>query len=989
MRPQALSTLRGGINRLRVKGLASASALYDLVNGYITNDGGVVVREGTIRAATLDGTTVGLMAQDGSFNVFSVVMVAVPAGYVDNVLVNPVNPALTLTKIWFAKPFMGFPYVVAQFSDGSIFHYWLQNNGSWAAGHVYMTGNIVIPDTPNGLAYQAQRQAAPNSNWSANAAVVLNQKVEPTEYTGYYYKAVAVVGTNPHTSGIEPVWPTTPGATLQEFGDFDQSSSDAGTTGQVISNSAAPLGSNITDRYGDSQEVAGQTGDVAAAIPTVTAAAVVTTWAPGTVYAPGAVVQPSTGQGAFINAIPNGDFEAGNDGNWTLGTGWSIGTSLPYQGTFAAEYAHTGAGSNECTMFNFGVVTVGQSVTASCYAEGDSDGAIYIKLKWYDNTDTHISDTMSTTHSGGNPPGVNPGAYSLISVTGSAPAGATRVRVSILFVTGSGSARSGRADLVVWNLETAAAVSNFLYEAVQTGAKTSGSTEPTWPTTAGNTVIDGGVTWEAIGTSIITWQAIPIMLSGASEPTFPTSIGLTVNDPSTFTDLNAAVENTSMSWVTIDRHISDAKNPNSKIVLIGATHIFAGSDDIVPFSAAVDPTDWSTPDNAGYLPTGLNIYGDNPIAVLALYRSNLMAFNANGYQMYQIDPDPANMSLLDAQPTGSRYTRAAQSVANDLLFLTEVGVRNISTTGAQANMQVGNLGQPVDPLIAAQLKAGTYDPISIYYPGRGQYWLIFGPQAFVLTINGTSQKTWSRYTFPDSITDWTINGKTLYLRSAGNLVWQLDPDTVVDDYGTTANGIATLGAVTGGTLYKSGIYTGVPLTGGSGSGALATVTVASGAVTAVLVTTPGINYVAADALSASAANLGGTGSGFTVSVTHTGVWYPGVIQWPYLDLASFGVNKMLFGIDLVGDGTCSIQIAFNQQDKTSFSDNAGFSTSLNVTPTYMVSLGDTLPDEPISFPLNAPSYSPIMSFPGNQKWGWEASNLWLTDSVVGAAGATQ
>ena len=979
MRSQALSTLRGGINRQRFKGLASAATLYDLINGYITNDGGVVVREGTIRSATLDATTVGLMAQNGIFNVFSITQVSVPAGYVDNVLVNPVNPALTLTKIWFAKPFLGFPYVVAQFSDGSIFHYWLQNNGTWTANTVYETGNIVVPTPLNGLAYQAQRQAAPNSNWSPNSSVSLGDKVEPNEYNGYYLKAVDVVGTNPHTGGAEPVWPTTTGATLQEFGDFDQSQTDAGTTGQVISNSAAPLGSNITDRYGDSQEVAGQTGTVASAIPTVTAANVVTVWAPGTLYARGAVVQPSTGQGAFINAIPNGDFEAGNDGNWTLGTGWTIGSSLPYQGSFAAEYAHTGAGNNECTMFDFGTVTVGQSVTASCYAEGDSDGAIFIKLKWYDNTDTHISDTTSTQKSGGNPPGVNPGAYSLIAVTGSAPAGATRVRVSIMFSTGSSSARAGRADLVVWNLETAAAVSNFLYEAVQTGSATSGSTEPTWPTTAGNTVVDGGVTWEAIGTSIITWQAIPIMKSGGSQPTFPTGIGLTINDPSTFSDVNGVVENTSMSWVAIDRHIADSKNPNTNVVLIGASHIFAGSNDIVPFSAAVDPTDWSSANNAGYLPTGLNIYGDNPVAVLALYRSNLMAFNAGGYQMYQIDPDPANMALLDAQPTGSRYPRAAQSVANDLLFLTEVGVRNISTTGAQANMQVGNLGQPVDALVKAQLKAGTYDPISIYYPGRGQYWLIFGPLAFVLTINGTGQKTWSRYVFPDVITDWTINGKMLYLRSAGNLVWQIDDSTLVDDLGTTANGIAVLGTITPGTLYKAGTYTNVPLTGGTGTGATADITVAGGAVTAVVLDTPGTGYVAADTLSASAANLGGTGSGFSVPVVNTGKWFTGLIQWPYLDLSSFGEQKMLFGVDTVGEGSCSIQVGFNQNDKTTFNDNAGFSSSLNVTPPYLLPMVDTIPDEPIGIAANSPSYTLILSLPGNQKWKWLASNIYLTD----------
>ena len=231
-----------------------------------------------------------------------------------------------------------------------------------------------------------------------------------------------------------------------------------------------------------------------------------------------------------------------------------------------------------------------------------------------------------------------------------------------------------------------AAVSQFLFEAVQAAAGSSGSVEPTWPTTAGATVIDNQVTWKAVGTSIITWQAVPIMLSGATQPTFPTTVGLSVSDPSTYTSQDGHATNTSMSWVCINRQVP-TPNPSNAVAL-GASHVFNADNDIVDFSAAVDPTDWTTTNNAGYLPTGLNNYGDNPAAVLALYRSNLIVFNANGYQMWQIDPDPQNMALLDAEPIGSIHPRSAQSVANDLLFLTVVGVRNLTTQGATANMQI-------------------------------------------------------------------------------------------------------------------------------------------------------------------------------------------------------------------------------------------------------------------------------------------------------------
>ena len=82
---------------------------------------------------------------------------------------------------------------------------------------------------------------------------------------------------------------------------------------------------------------------------------------------------------------------------------------------------------------------------------------------------------------------------------------------------------------------------------------------------------------------------------------------------------------------------------------------------------------------------------------------------------------------------------------------------------------------------------------------------------------------------------------------------------------STSN-IKTLGAITGGSAYTNGTYTNVTLTGGSGTGAKATVTVSGGSVTAVTLTSRGAGYQLADALSASNTELGGTGAGFSVPV---------------------------------------------------------------------------------------------------------------------------
>jgi hypothetical protein len=83
---------------------------------------------------------------------------------------------------------------------------------------------------------------------------------------------------------------------------------------------------------------------------------------------------------------------------------------------------------------------------------------------------------------------------------------------------------------------------------------------------------------------------------------------------------------------------------------------------------------------------------------------------------------------------------------------------------------------------------------------------------------------------------------------------------------TTSN-IETLGAITPGTGYVNGSYANVTLTGGSGSGAKATIGVSGTAVTTVTITARGAAYLVGDVLSATAASLGGTGAGFAIPVT--------------------------------------------------------------------------------------------------------------------------
>ena len=79
--------------------------------------------------------------------------------------------------------------------------------------------------------------------------------------------------------------------------------------------------------------------------------------------------------------------------------------------------------------------------------------------------------------------------------------------------------------------------------------------------------------------------------------------------------------------------------------------------------------------------------------------------------------------------------------------------------------------------------------------------------------------------------------------------------------------VSGIGTITGGSLYTNGNYSNVPLTGGSGAGVTANITVSGQTVTSVSIKNSGNFYVAGDVLSCSNTYIGGSGSGLSIPVS--------------------------------------------------------------------------------------------------------------------------
>lgn len=242
-----LNTAKGGINRLRVKGGANPSTLYDLVDGYIDQAGVVQQRPGTANRADLPpSATKGMCAYDGKLVVFSHVPRVMPSSSPVTeceVLKHPSEPDLPLKEIHFAGPFLGYLYVAAEFENGHVFHYWLQRGSTWQPGKIYLPGALVIPSGPNGIAYQLDSGTETIAAWVKNVARQLGNVVVPTVDNGYKYTVTDAFGPAPRSGAIEPNWPVSPGATVFEDSDV------ANPAPVLAENAGGTLPPSIVDRY--------------------------------------------------------------------------------------------------------------------------------------------------------------------------------------------------------------------------------------------------------------------------------------------------------------------------------------------------------------------------------------------------------------------------------------------------------------------------------------------------------------------------------------------------------------------------------------------------------------------------------------------------------------------------------------------------------------------------------------------------------------------
>lgn len=209
VRVYPLTSMQAGMTRLRDKGGASPKAAYELTNGYVDASGAASQRPGTtwifnwadprLGKGSQAGQTKGLAFYNGVFYTFtsgngagSGIVSGGGTTYQILVLRHPTSTTVTLVKVHFAKPYMGFLYVVAQFSDGLVGHYWLQSPPAWTLNTFYQPATLVQPTTNNGFYYSAIPGGTPAPAWTALLQHSLGDVIQPSTANGLQYTAVTL-----------------------------------------------------------------------------------------------------------------------------------------------------------------------------------------------------------------------------------------------------------------------------------------------------------------------------------------------------------------------------------------------------------------------------------------------------------------------------------------------------------------------------------------------------------------------------------------------------------------------------------------------------------------------------------------------------------------------------------------------------------------------------------------------------------------------------
>lgn len=223
MAEKTLAGFKRGMDRQSLRATPKDGTFFNLLNCYVTASGTIKKRGGFRKLGAFNAATKGLFSNAGTLHAFYSGTTLTPAaGFpVEYDALQPIAEDVTLAKVWADYLFLGRQYVVAEFSDGNTYHFWLPSSAAagsappWQADHNYNVDAAVQPTVLNGFYYTIANNEFPQA-WQPNKTYIVGDVIVPTTLNGWKYTLIEADGDNPSSGAEEPDWPTSDGATVSE-----------------------------------------------------------------------------------------------------------------------------------------------------------------------------------------------------------------------------------------------------------------------------------------------------------------------------------------------------------------------------------------------------------------------------------------------------------------------------------------------------------------------------------------------------------------------------------------------------------------------------------------------------------------------------------------------------------------------------------------------------------------------------------------------------
>jgi hypothetical protein len=216
--------------------------------------------------------------------------------------------------------------------------------------------------------------------------------------------------------------------------------------------------------------------------------------------------------------------------------------------------------------------------------------------------------------------------------------------------------------------------------------------------------------------------------------------------------------------------------PSCALTFKTKAHLTSGSS--LFFSGVNQPTRWNEGGvGAGFINMSNNSGGNEVLTGLALYQGQLAAFARRSIQIWQIDTDPANNRQGQViSNTGALSSNSIVSIGEiDVFYLSDSGIRSVRARDASNAAVVNDVGTPIDSIILAEL-AGMTDAQkaacpAIIEPIDGRYWIAIGSKIFVFSYFPNSQvAAWSTYEPGFAVSKFATKEGRVYAR-AGDTIY--------------------------------------------------------------------------------------------------------------------------------------------------------------------------------------------------------------------------